>query len=67
MLPTRANGQGAAASYIRDAHGAYQAHGIVVLTVATAAVTKVVSFSDPALVTAFGFPSVLEPSVARTS
>jgi RNA polymerase sigma-70 factor (ECF subfamily) len=66
MLPTRANGQGAAASYTRDAQGAYQAHGIVVLTVTTAGIAKVVSFSDAALVTRFGFPSVLEPSAART-
>jgi RNA polymerase sigma-70 factor (ECF subfamily) len=46
MLPTRANGQPAAAVYYRGADGAYRPYGIAVLT----------AFGDPALVSAFGFP-----------
>jgi RNA polymerase sigma-70 factor, ECF subfamily len=59
MLPTRANGQPAAAAYARDSAGAYQAYGIVLLTVSTTGIAKIVSFGDPTLMVAFGFSSAL--------
>jgi RNA polymerase sigma-70 factor, ECF subfamily len=62
MAPTSANGQPAAAAYYRDAGGAYQAYGIVVLTMTTAGITQIVSFGDPRLVPAFGLPPVLPAS-----
>jgi RNA polymerase sigma-70 factor, ECF subfamily len=66
MVPTRANGQPAAAIYSRDRHGVYQAYGVVVLTVTTAGIAQIFSFDDPALVTVFGFPPVREDTVRHT-
>ena len=67
MLATSANGQPAAADYVRDEHGAYQPYGIVVLTVTADGISRIVAFGDPGLVTAFGFPTVLRspPSAGR--
>jgi RNA polymerase sigma-70 factor, ECF subfamily len=56
MLATSANGQPAAATYLRDRQGIYRAHGICVLTVTGAGILRISSFGDPALVTVFGFP-----------
>jgi len=56
MLATSANGQPAAADYVRDEHGAYQPYGIVVLTVTSAGISRIVSFGDPGLLPVFGFP-----------
>ncbi|MET8156039.1 sigma-70 family RNA polymerase sigma factor [Sphaerisporangium sp. NPDC005289] len=61
MLPTGANGQPAAVAYTRDGHGAYQAYGIVVLTVTGAGISQIISFHQPGLVATFGFP----PTVVR--
>jgi RNA polymerase sigma-70 factor, ECF subfamily len=55
MLATSANGQPAAAGWIRDDRGAYQPYGIVVLTVSGDGIRRVVSFGDPGLVAMFGF------------
>jgi RNA polymerase sigma-70 factor (ECF subfamily) len=55
MLATSANGQPAAAAYIRDRHGDYQPYGICVLTVTSQGISRVSSFGDPGLVTVFGF------------
>jgi RNA polymerase sigma-70 factor (ECF subfamily) len=55
MLATSANGQPAAAAYTRDAHGNYYAYGICVLTVTDEGISRISSFGDPELVTAFGF------------
>jgi RNA polymerase sigma-70 factor (ECF subfamily) len=55
MLATSANGQPAAAGWVRDDSGAYQPYGIVVLTVSGDGIRRVVSFGDPALVAVFGF------------
>jgi RNA polymerase sigma-70 factor (ECF subfamily) len=66
MLPTRANGQPAAVGYCRDPDGAYQAYGIVTFTMSAAGISRVISFSDPGLVRAFGFPPVL-PAAASAS
>jgi len=54
MLPTRANGQPAAAAYTRDQQGNYQPYGICVLTVTDAGIRRISSFGDPHLVTVFG-------------
>jgi RNA polymerase sigma-70 factor (ECF subfamily) len=56
MLPTAANGQPAAAAYLRDADGCYRAYGIAVLTVTTTGIARIVAFGDPGLVGRFGFP-----------
>jgi RNA polymerase sigma-70 factor, ECF subfamily len=76
MLATSANGQPAAAAYVRDQNGSYRAYGICVLTVSDAGILRISSFGDPSLVTAFGFrsdmaqamdaepaPPVLDPKV----
>ena len=55
MLATSANGQPAAAAYIRDQHGNYEPYGICVLTVTGAGIRRISSFGDPRLVTVFGF------------
>jgi RNA polymerase sigma-70 factor, ECF subfamily len=55
MLPTKANGQPAAAAYTRDRHGNYQPYGMCVLTVTSAGISRISSFGDPRLVTVFGF------------
>jgi RNA polymerase sigma-70 factor (ECF subfamily) len=55
MLATSANGQPAAAAYLRDRHGNYQPYGICVLTVTDAGIRRITSFGDPGLVAAFGF------------
>ena len=59
MTPTTANGQPAAAVYHRNADGALQADGAVVLAPTAGGVSRVIKFHDPALVTTFGFPDVL--------
>jgi RNA polymerase sigma-70 factor (ECF subfamily) len=54
MIPTAANGQPAAAAYLRGADGVYRAYAIVVLTVAADGIVKIVVFGDTALFTVFG-------------
>jgi len=56
MVPTGANGQPAAAAYQRGADGTYRAFGIVVLTVATTGIARIVVFGDPQLFGWFGLP-----------
>jgi RNA polymerase sigma-70 factor (ECF subfamily) len=58
MLPTRANGQPAAAAYRRDQSGVHQAFALVVLTATTTGITRITLFNDPRLFATFGFPSV---------
>jgi RNA polymerase sigma-70 factor, ECF subfamily len=55
MLAASANGQPAAAAYLRDQQGNYQPYGICVLTVTSAGIRRISSFGDPRLVTVFGF------------
>ncbi len=57
MIPTAANGQPAAAAYHRDGDGTYRAYGIVVLTVTTIGIARIVVFADPGLFAAFGLPA----------
>jgi len=58
LIPTAANGQPAFAGYLRDLDGVFRAHAIQVLTISGGQVTRIVSFLDPALVTASGLPPV---------
>jgi RNA polymerase sigma-70 factor, ECF subfamily len=59
MIPAAANGQPAFATYLRDHDGVYRAHGIQVLTLAASRVTRVTSFNDPGLITAFALPETV--------
>jgi RNA polymerase sigma-70 factor (ECF subfamily) len=59
MLPTAANGQPAAAAYLRGADGIYRAYAIVVLTVSTTGIAGLVVFGDTRLFPVFGFAQVL--------
>jgi RNA polymerase sigma-70 factor (ECF subfamily) len=61
MLPTSANGQPAAAIYTRDRQGTYQPYGLVVLSVTSRGIQRIVSFHDPCLVARFGFPPTGAP------
>jgi len=58
MTATAANGQPAAAAYLRGADGVHRAFGLAVLTVTTAGIARIVVFGDPGLVTRFGFPAL---------
>ncbi len=59
MFPTAANGQPAAAAYLRGDDGAYHAYAIVVLTVVAGGIARLVVFGDPGLVTKFGMEAVV--------
>jgi RNA polymerase sigma-70 factor (ECF subfamily) len=58
MVPAAANGQPAAAAYLRGGDGRYRAYGIVVLTVTTTGIAGIVVFADPGLFAWFGLPQV---------
>ncbi len=64
MLPTIANGQPAAAAYLRGDSGTHEAYGIAVLTPRMDGIARIVVFGDPELVSVFGFPAVFSPSCA---
>jgi RNA polymerase sigma-70 factor, ECF subfamily len=55
MLATSANGQPAAAVWIRDDHGDYQPYGICLLTVTDEGIRRITSFGDPELIAMCGF------------
>ncbi len=58
MAATTANGQPAAAAYLRGPDGTHQAFGLAVLTATGAGIARITVFGDPGLVTRFGFPPV---------
>jgi RNA polymerase sigma-70 factor (ECF subfamily) len=58
MLATSANGQPAVAAYYRRADGACLPYGIVVLTADAEGISRITSFGNADLVTAFRFPPV---------
>ncbi|HEU5425367.1 MAG TPA: sigma-70 family RNA polymerase sigma factor [Actinocrinis sp.] len=60
MIPTIANGQPAAAGYLRGADGVWRAHALQVLTVSAQGIKHIVSFNDPGLFHGFGLPDVLD-------
>jgi RNA polymerase sigma-70 factor (ECF subfamily) len=57
MLPTRANGQLAVASYLPAPGGGHQAHSISLLTPRAGAIARITSFQDPRLFDTFGLPA----------
>jgi RNA polymerase sigma-70 factor (ECF subfamily) len=61
MVPTTANGQPAAAVYLRGSDGTHQAFGIAVLTTTTTGIARIVVFGDPDLVPRFGFARRVAP------
>ena len=64
LLPTEANGQPAFAIYQREPSGAYEAHGVQVLTITGDRVARIVIFLDPSLFPAFGLPATHDPAAA---
>ncbi|GAB2997916.1 sigma-70 family RNA polymerase sigma factor [Amycolatopsis acidiphila] len=58
MVAVRANGQQAAAAYLRDARGVYRAFGVAVLTTTASQIARITLFGDPGLVELFGLPPV---------
>jgi RNA polymerase sigma-70 factor, ECF subfamily len=59
MIPTAANGQPAAAAYLRGDDGIYHAYAIVVLTVVAGGISRLVVFGDPALFPKFAMEAVV--------
>ena len=59
LVATTANGQPAVAVYRRDAGGSYQAHAVIVLTVTTTGIARMVAFQEPGLCMYFGLPEAL--------
>jgi RNA polymerase sigma-70 factor, ECF subfamily len=56
MTATMANGQPAAAAYLRGSDGIHRAFGLAVLTVTATGIARITVFGDPGLVARFGFP-----------
>ncbi len=56
MLPVSANGQPAAAAYMRNDEGVHRAHSIQVVTVQGGEITHVAAFVDASLFPLFGLP-----------
>lgn len=56
LIRTAANGQPAAATYLRDPDGAYHPHAIDVFTVAGNGISHIVGCHDPTLFAPFGLP-----------
>ena len=51
-----ANGQPAAATYLRQPDGSHHAYGIVVLTATVTGIARLVVFADSGLLGVFGLP-----------
>ncbi|MCW2878966.1 MAG: polymerase subunit sigma-70, partial [Sphaerisporangium sp.] len=63
MVPTRANGQPAAAANVRGLDDpAYRAFAIAVLRIEDGRIVEVTAFHDPALFPAFALPTALPPA-----
>ncbi len=58
MIPTSANGQPAAAAYLRRGDGVHRAHTVHVFTITGAGIARIDAFHDPGLFATFGFPPV---------
>jgi RNA polymerase sigma-70 factor, ECF subfamily len=58
MAATIANGQPAAAAYLRGPDGTHRAFGLAVLTVTGTGIVRITVFADPGLVTKSGLPLV---------
>jgi RNA polymerase sigma-70 factor, ECF subfamily len=59
MMPIAANGQPAAAEYMRGDDGVYRAFGIHVLGIAGTRISRICAFLDPSLFPVFGLPAEL--------
>jgi RNA polymerase sigma-70 factor (ECF subfamily) len=57
LVSVMANGQPAFAVYQRDPGGADHAHAVLVLTVTTTGIARIVAFQNPGLFALFGLPS----------
>jgi RNA polymerase sigma-70 factor (ECF subfamily) len=57
LIPITANGQPAAAAYVREAGGVHRAHAIQVLGVHATGIARIDTFLDPGLFPAFGLPA----------
>jgi RNA polymerase sigma-70 factor (ECF subfamily) len=55
MAPTQANGQPAAAVWLRAPDGRHHPYGLAVLTVSPTGIAAILAIADPALVGLFGF------------
>jgi RNA polymerase sigma-70 factor (ECF subfamily) len=61
LLPTRANGQVALASYWTDRAARLRAEGLIVLTLTgDGRLSQLTSFRDPSLFAGFGFPEAMD-------
>jgi RNA polymerase sigma-70 factor (ECF subfamily) len=58
LVPVMANGQAAFAAYQRERDGAHHAHAVLVPTVTSTGIARIVSFLDPGLFGSFGLPQV---------
>jgi RNA polymerase sigma-70 factor (ECF subfamily) len=56
QVAVMANGQAAFAVYQRDPGRAYRAHAVLVPTVTTMGIARIVAFQDPGLFAPFGLP-----------
>jgi RNA polymerase sigma-70 factor, ECF subfamily len=65
MVRTAANGQPAVAAYRCGSDGVYRSHAVQVLTVTSTGISRIVSFNDPGLFTAFGLPETLGSARVR--
>jgi RNA polymerase sigma-70 factor, ECF subfamily len=65
MIPAMANGQPAFAAYERGRDGVYRAHAVLVLTVTTAGIARIVIFLRPALLGVFGLPQEHGPDAGH--
>lgn len=63
MVPTSANGQPAAAAYVRGQDGLYRAHAVHVLAVTATGIARIVAFLGPGLFPRFGLPPVCSTPV----
>ncbi|MFB9530231.1 sigma-70 family RNA polymerase sigma factor [Nonomuraea roseola] len=59
MVPVQANGQPAAAAYLRGENGTYDAFGLAVLTVTPGGISRITVFGKEDLLPSFGIPSAL--------
>ncbi|MCO1659702.1 sigma-70 family RNA polymerase sigma factor [Pseudonocardia humida] len=66
MVPLVANGQPAAAAYLRGDDGRHHAYGISVLSTAGTRITRITVFGDPTLVALAGF-SATHPAASATA
>jgi RNA polymerase sigma-70 factor (ECF subfamily) len=65
LVPVMANGQAAFAVYRREPGGAYLAHALLVPTVTTTGIARIVSFLNPGLFGSFGLPGEDRAAAAR--